>query len=295
MDNPSIFSLSDLQNSFRSHEKLCELAKFLRESSDKSIIIDCKKAGFIASNLFAVLGCIINENKKEGKVGFSNINPGVKDSIQKSGFNKQFDGIAGKNDIYKTSISYKMFRVEEIDEYERYLNLQLFSRPDLPQMSRGVSDYIIDYLLELFKNVCDHTECERIYTCGQFFPQSKLLYFTVADGGKTIIENVEEYHNKIKKEIPDNCLEWAIASGNSTSLSKTPRGIGLHLIKEFVSMNNGQLFIFSGSDTYEITNGKERYCKFNSPFPGTVVTLAFNLSDKGTYCLSSENISEIVF
>lgn len=77
-------------------------------------------------------------------------------------------------------------------------------------MSRGVKDSIKDYLLEVFKNVNDHTECTQIYTCGQYFPKRKMLYFTLADSGKTIYENVYDYHVENDQSCPECCLKWAM-------------------------------------------------------------------------------------
>lgn len=81
----------------------------------------------------------------------------------------------------------------------------------------------------------------------------------------------------------------------TTAKSDKPRGIGLHLINNFVKLNAGELFIISSSEIYEISNKKESYLKLKFPFPGTVVTLAFNLSDRARYRLKSENVSEIEF
>lgn len=84
-------------------------------------------------------------------------------------------------------------------------------------------------------------------------------------------------------------------SGNTTAKSQTPRGIGLHLINNFVKLNEGELFIISNDEIYEIADRKDAYLKLKHAFPGTVVTLAFNLSDRGKYRLKSENLSEIEF
>lgn len=288
----------DLQNGFRSHECLSELAYELKNTTSPKITIDLSGVNFIASNLFSVLGCILYEfadRHPEPKALYINgINNPITEIIQKNGFCKHL-GLEKKPDVHNTVIPYMIFPVEQIDEYERYLTLNLFTRKDLPTMTREVSDTIRDSLLELFKNVSDHTTSEFVFTCGQYFPKSFMLYFTIVDIGETVSYNVSNYHQAHYLTVPDNTLKWAMEAGNSTSLSQKPRGIGLSLIKDFVSLNKGEFYIFSNDETYEIKRTKERFKKLNYPFPGTVVTIGFNLRDNAIYYLNSETYDTIQF
>lgn len=289
----------DLQNSYSSHERLCELANFLDNASSWTIEIDFTNVNFIASNLFAVLGCLLGEhldrypNKEEIKI--QGIREPILQIIRKNGFCIHFSNMTKLPDIHNTTIPYKIFKVTEIDEYERYLTLSLFARKDLPQMSKAVSDNIRDSLLELFKNVSDHTKSKEIYTCGQYFPKSKMIYFTIVDAGNTIFGNVKRFHELRMLEIPKCCLEWAIGEGNTTLETKTPRGIGLSLIRDFVKLNKGEIYIVSGMETYEMAKAKERYKTLKESFPGTIVTIGFNLKDKSTYHMKSEENTTILF
>ena len=162
-------------------------------------------------------------------------------------------------------------------------------------MSEKVRDNIRDYLLEIFKNVIDHTNSKKIYTCGQFFPKTALLYFTLVDIGETIRYNVSNFHRKYGIQIPDNALTWALQAGNTTIDVGSPRGLGLSLIQSFVKLNNGQFFIISENETYEITQRGERYYKGTYSFPGTIVTLAFNLNDDAMYLMNNEKYPTIQF
>lgn len=289
----------NLQNSYSSHERLCELANFLQVPSLWTIEIDFTNVNFIASNLFAVLGCLLGEylarNPDKKKIGILGIRDSISEIIRKNGFYVHFNNMTKLPDIHNTTIPYKIFKVFEIDEYERYLTLSLFARKDLPQMSKAVSDNIRDSLLELFKNVSDHTNSTAIYTCGQYFPKSEVLYFTIVDAGTTIYGNVKRFHELRKLEVPKCCLEWAIGEGNTTLETKTPRGIGLSLIRDFVKLNKGEIYIVSGMETYEMAKAKERYKSFKESFPGTIVTIGFNLKDKSSYHMKSEENTTIQF
>lgn len=227
------FRLSDLNNEYNSYEELCVLAEFIMTSKAEQVVLDFSNVNFVAANLYSVLGCLFSEKFNGKKLSISNIKQPVKRVIQKNGFYQHFIGLKGLPDRYKTMIPYRVFGVEDIHEYDNYLTFELFGRDDLPKMSVGVRDSIRDYLLEVFKNVNDHTECQHIYTCGQYFPRTKMLYFTLVDSGKTIYENVHEYHRRNNKSCPECCLEWATGFGNTTVQSKTPRGLGLHYQKKY--------------------------------------------------------------
>lgn len=282
---------TNLQNSMDSYNQLCKLAYTIQITDADKVTLELKNVNFIASNLFAVLGCILNdfyERHKEIKaIQLLGINSRIKDVIQKNGFCRHL-GLERIPDTYNTVIPYKIFDVNKIDEYERYLTISLFERKDLPQMSVEASNNFRDSLLEIFKNVKDHTSSKKIFTCGQYFPKSNFLYFTIVDAGETIPYNVHEYHKKYNILLPENSVKWATLRGNTTRADNTPRGIGLSLIKEFVLLNQGFLYIISGTEVFEITQKGERCNILEYPFQGTVVTIGFNLSDKAVYFMDTE-------
>ena len=69
----------------------------------------------------------------------------------------------------------------------------------------------------------------------------------------------------------------------------------MFLIKGFILSNCGQLYIVSGQEGYEITRKGERFVQLEQPFPGTIVTLAFNLNDRQFYTVGNLETEEIHF
>lgn len=298
-DSREIFSIQhDLQNGSLAHDSLAKLAYELQNTNSSRITIDLSNVNFIASNLFSVLGCILYEyaqhNPDSEALFVKGVTPAIKETMQKNGFCVHL-GLSKIPDAHNTVIPYKSFPVNKIDEYERYLTLNLFTRRDLPIMTQELNDTIRDSLLELFKNVSDHTSSKQVFTCGQYFPKSRMLYFTIVDIGETVEYNVNTYHNSHNLTVPNNTLLWAMEEGNSTSFTQKPRGIGLSLIKDFVMLNKGEFYIFSHDDTYEFRHTKERFKKLNYPFPGTTVTIGFNLRDDAVYYLNSGTCESIQF
>lgn len=290
-------SMKSLGTNINSHNCLSALATEVMSVDAKNLVINMKELEYIASNQFAVLGCIMDtfvRNGEERTLMLSGVAHHITELIKKNGFCQHFD-LEKLPDTNNTVIPYKYFSVDEIEHYERYLLLHLLNRDDLPLMTEDVKNNILDYLLEIFKNVKDHTTSKRIYTCGQFFPKSSMLYFTMVDAGETIPYNVRTYFEKYNQQPPENTLLWALQEGHTTSDDNGPRGIGLSLIKTFIALNKGCFYIVSGKSIYEITKKGERYFEMESSFPGTIVTLAFNLKDDAVYYMESGSIQEIQF
>lgn len=289
--------IKGISSSYKSHDYLSRFAIEIMESDSKNIVIDMSNVTYIASNQFAVLGCIMDTSMRLGKhteLSIKGLSGNLRDLIRKNGFCQHFD-LEKLPDKNNTVIPYRYFGSDEIEDYEKYLLLYLLNRKELPLMTEMVKDTILDYLLEVFKNVIDHTTSERIYTCGQFFPKSSMLYFTMVDAGETIPYNVNKYFKKYGKDSPENALFWAIQEGHTTVDEDGPRGIGLSLIKSFVTSNKGGLYIVSGKNTYERTTKGERCLEMRHSFPGTIVTLAFNLKDTSAYFMMDGTIQEIEF
>lgn len=297
----TLYLNQDLQNGFRSHECLSKLAYEFKSTMATKVKLDLTGVNFIASNLFSVLGCIFYEymrrNPDSDALYISGIQPRIKETIQKNGFYVHL-GLDKIPDVHNTVIPYKYFKVNQIEEYERYLTLNLFTGKVgeiLPCMSSKVGDEISDSLLELFKNISDHTTSDYVFTCGQYFPNSSMLFFTIVDTGETIAYNVNNYHTSHKLVQPNNPLQWAIENGNSTSLSEKPRGIGLSIIRNFILSTKGSFYIFSNYDTFEIHHTHERFKKLHYPFPGTAVTIGFNLPEISNYYSNTNNYETIQF
>lgn len=287
---------NNIDTSYKSHMILSELYNQLLLISAEEIYLDFSKVDFIASNQFAILGCILDSYRTQfpnTTIYFSSLKNKIRKTIQKNGFHIHL-GFEKLPDTFNTTIPYTIFNINQINEFEKYILIRIFERQDIPKMSELVKSKIIDNILEIFNNVKEHTQSNKVYTCGQYFPKSSFLYFTIVDSGETIPYNVNTYCNNMNIVLPNRPLEWAITPGNTTRQVNTPGGLGLSLLRDFIELNKGKLYIVSGDETYE-QNGKfNRYMNMEYSFPGTIVTVAFNLLDDSTYRMNSE-LPKIIF
>lgn len=299
MDNIKTIKLSNLQTSFASHQELARLFHEIHNFKGDTLLLNFEDVTFISANQFSVLGCIISTfhtQHPEVTILAGNVAPKLSNIMQRNGFGNHLS-YKSLPDINNTVIPYKIFDVTEIDNFEKYITISIFSRNDLPQMSSGVRNQIIDNILEIFNNVHEHTCSQKLFTCGQFFPRKHLLYFTITDSGETIPYNVRKHCQKYNIELEDAncCLSWALQPGHSTKIFDEPRGLGLYLLSHFINLNKGELYIVSGEEAFEQNTLGKRYKQLSNPFPGTIVTMAFNLTDQSSYCLESEINSNSIF
>lgn len=285
----------DIDNGIKSNECLAKLSNILYENKDEDVQLDFRKVRFLAANQLAVIAAIVEELCRNNDVSVGNISNKVKLVMQKNGFGKHLK-LEPKADKFHTTIPYQLFRIDESEEFERYLLLYIFQREDIPRMSERARNTIIDHFLEIFNNVKEHANTGHIYSCGQFFPRSSILYFTICDIGKTIPDNVKEYLNDISREIDEKyCIEWALKEGNSTRTNDSPGGLGLSMINRFVELNKGRLMVMSGNEIYEYSKNKSRFLISGSCFRGTIVTIGINMADSFSYLAINDNIEQILF
>lgn len=287
---------SNLQNDIQSYEAFINLYHELNTQYNKRVLLDFSKVTFISANLLAVMGCCVDNTlaERKHKITLFKLHSNIKRVMRKNGFNRYFtwDDL---DDTYHSTMDYKIFKAntEELVDFEKYLQINIFSRNDLPIMNGRFQTEIIDNFLEMFNNVIDHSGSNCAYVCGQYFPKSSNLTFTIVDIGKTIFENVSRYIYDTEQEMPNNCLQWALQQGNSTK--DEPGGLGLSVLMDFLRINRGEFILLSGNESYCLRKKKEKYQNLNMAFPGTIVTITINLSDESIYLLDSDKKNMIVF
>lgn len=282
-----------LQNDIPSYEFLIKLYNKFSEHSRAHIRLNMKNTQFIAANLLSLFGCILHDlyNKNSHYFTIYGLNDKIKNVMQRNGFSRHFswDRLPDPNN---TTIEYRNFSAttDNLLEFEKYILLNIMSRNDMPAMSPLVKDRIVDNILEIFNNVIDHAETPEAFVCGQYFVSKQKLVITITDLGKTIKENVSEY---LKYTLPCS-LEWAIASGNSTKSQDAPGGLGISMLLDFLKLNKGCFTLISSNEYLEINQKGARPKILQCDFPGTIVSITFNMKDDFSYILKGENNDTII-
>ena len=286
-------ALRPIYSNFDGFAQLTDLHAQVRDVLFQTIEIDMKEATWFDANMCAPLGAIFYKTSRDlNTVKFENLTPSVKTILAKNGFLMNY-GVARSADVYETTIEYKRFEAKDERYFATYIEQHLVGK-GMPKMSVGVQKKFRESIFEILSNAVIHAETKLgIFACGQFFPKSKRLDFSIADLGIGMKAN-------IKKSLgfdlaPDAAIKWATEGNNTTKTGNIPGGLGLKLLRGFVDLNKGRLQIVSDAGYWELANGAVTTKRFQQPFPGTVVNLEIYAADRQSYCLHSEKNLDNIF
>lgn len=257
------------------------------------LVLDFMGNTWFEANLCSALGAILSKLQQNFvSVEFRNMNRQVSLILSKNHFLSNF-GNQLLPDTHQTTIKFRKFKVTEEKQFKDYLDLELLSQPDLPNMSPLLKSKISKSILEIFNNANIHGQCTHIFSCGQYFPQKKRLAFTISDLGKTIKYNVNYY---LKKENSGSeAIKWAVEEGHTTKTGTIPGGLGLSLIRDFLKLNKGRIQIVSSNGYWEERKGDIFAQDMDATLAGTIVNLDININDHSSYILASEIDQESIF
>lgn len=90
-----------------------------------------------------------------------------------------------------------------------------------------------------------------------------------------------------------SAIPWAMTEGNTTKQGVSG-GIGLAILKEFITLNKGKIRVISGDGFWQMYEDSTEGRRFEKPFPGTSVNIEVRTDDPANYALAGE-ISGSIF
>ena len=135
-------------------------------------------------------------------------------------------------------------------------------------------------------------------SCGSYDNNTKTISLCIVDLGGGICKNVLEYtRNFAHLSHIDNdskALNWALQRGNTTKtdsiVEDMPRGVGLDILKEFVSLNKGKLEIYTNECcAYVNESGEYEIEELDFNFTGTLALISINCQEDIVYSYLDEN------
>ncbi|HET9177817.1 MAG TPA: ATP-binding protein [Terriglobia bacterium] len=260
----------------------------------EEIELEMGSVGWLDADMCAALGAVLYKlGANLNEIKLTNIKPSVEGILCRNGFLSHY-GREKMPDRYGTTIPYQRFEVKDDRYFATYIENQFIGRSEMPAMSTALEKKFRESVFEIFSNAVIHSQTKMgIFSCGQFFPKKQQLVFTVADLGIGIRRNVEESRGLAM--APDEAISWATEGTNTTKNGSIPGGLGLKLLREFIKLNEGVLRIVSDAGHWMLSNGAVQTALFDNPFPGTVVNIEINTSDKHSYILKSEVSESDIF
>lgn len=281
-----------INNTFESYQSIINLYQENRENL--FTVIPIELCGFFSANMSVALGAVLDLlSENFNTIKFDYIRGDVESILSKNDF-LTFYGRKRAVDIHGTTIKYQKLKPTDGKFFKTYVIEELLNThvTDLPKMSAGVKEKIVEAIYEIFVNAQIHSESSYIYTCGQFFPQKNKIEFTIVDIGIGFKEKINRRFNSNLSAIQS--IKWAMKDKNTTK-TEISGGIGLAILKEFIEKNRGKMQIVSSDGFYQFDNNGEISQQFIGSFPGTVVNLQFRTDDNGNYILKSELDTNDIF
>lgn len=285
-----LIKLCDINSDFVGYQKLINLYQTGKINFLEDIQVSFEK--WFSANLCAPLGAIFDKLKAEtcGNIKFEYIPDDIKSVLQKNKFLLHY-GFSKVTDYNNTAIEFVKLQPND-GRYFKNIVEKLINRPELPDLSNALKKKITESVYEMFVNAQIHSKTEFIYTCGQFFPNKHSIWFTIVDLGVGFKAKINERFGQ--NFSAKKAIEWAVQSGHTTKV-KVSGGLGLSMLKEFITNNRGQMQIVSGDGFYGFNSTGEFVRDFDGEFPGTIITMEFKTDDKNSYCLSSEIQAKDIF
>ncbi|WP_081077551.1 ATP-binding protein [Burkholderia cepacia] len=259
--------------------------------SPHGAVFDFSQCGDLRPNAVAFLGGIARLCEHHGKriaFDWSTLRVQVLFTLCQNGFAERFG--QGIRPWIGHSIPYREDRTSAQNSVADYLTDQWLGKGWL-NVSELLRDAIVGKVLEIYANSFEHAQSPiGVFSCGQHFDSENELILSVVDFGTGIPSKVRHFL-KLDPRMPgipsSAILQWAFKQGNSTAAGVVPRGLGLDLLREFVTLNNGSLEVYSEDSYALIDKNGDQFVDLPSKFNGTAVTIKL-ICDARIYRFANE-------
>ena len=265
-----------------------QLARLHAETKDlffDTVELDFSRCPWFDANMAAPLGAVLARITDDvNDVRITNLAAGIQKVLSKNEFLKQYE-FGPVPDQYGTVVPYRRFQLSEDRYFTEYVQ-QCTQDKGLPTMSPALRRKFHESIGELFANAMMHSESRLgVFSCGQYYPQRKCFDFCIADAGSGFVGAIRR---AFALEVDSlRAMRFCLKKGNTTKTAE-PGGLGLKLLKHFISLNQGRIVMVSNQAYYEFSQGVEKFELLSSPFPGTCINIEIDTADANNYRLSSE-------
>ena len=255
------------------YEEIMKFYFFAKKLKYTTISLNIWGVEMFDANLSCFLLAMIGKLKRENKLYIYLEIPDHMNVLFRNGF---FNYLSGKQgpiyDNRATTIPLRTFSPEGDDSFALYLKKDFFGHRALDHVPFDIVRQLKTAFSEVFVNVELHANTNRVYTCGQYYPNKNLLKFTLLDLGDGFLKKIKISNQEVKTDL--EAINWAVKPGNTTKNKEYgPGGYGLQDIVDYCKGNNGSIHIISGSGYWTMSGKHNISYRIKSPFPGAMIHL----------------------
>ncbi len=266
----------NIRTDFIGIEKLYQFYANSSKHFDQIIVLNFYNLKFLDGNLCALLLSMIYRLQKSNNLSFTINHEYIKTEFNvfvRNGFVKIKEGF---DDNQKSTVNLQLFDVKNLNHFVAYIQNDLMQHRGI-NLSPETSNTIIEALIEIATNIEIHSNSsEPFFACGQFFPESGVLKFSIVDLGNGFLPAIK---SKTNGDILTDyeSIEWALKQGNTTKMN-APGGFGLSDLQNLFVNSNGDLQIITGNAFWstEFINSTINYQEFSTRCHGTMINLLFS-------------------
>ena len=267
---------------------LFELQRRILAAPGEELVLDFSACTFVPHQAVAMLGASMRLCESlNGRVDvrWQTMKSAIRVNLAQNGFAAAF----GSSDSpwQGNSVPFVEFDVwTSMNEIVDFLQQRWIKRGWV-HCSDKLADAVCSRMCEIFLNAFEHAgSAVGAIACGQHYPTKESLSLCIVDFGIGIVENVNRFRGHVSPAR--EALEWAFMRGTTTRPGDTGRGLGLDIVKSFVTANRGTLRIFSNGAKATVTD----HTNFaNLPagvgLQGTLIDISLRC-DETLYALSDE-------
>ncbi len=285
-----MIDFENISNDYNSYNFLIDFYQQNKNKTNQTIDISFDYVDWIAANTCSMIGAIFQKLQRSlNTIRIFNLEKKIEDILKRNGF-LAFLGYPRTPDRQQTTIEYLKLSPRDNRYFSEYIRDDLLGRKEMPTMSDRLKRKISEGIYEIFVNAVMHSRTkEGIFTCGQFFPRKNTIEFMVTDLGIGIRNRINQY---LKKSFPAvDAIEWAMQERNTTKPNDSG-GLGLAILKRFITLNKGRIQIISNDGFWELSERGIDRQTFIGEFPGTAVNICINTDDPMQYSLYDETVSD---
>ncbi|MGD1950745.1 MAG: ATP-binding protein [Leptolyngbyaceae cyanobacterium] len=253
-------------------KRLFQKWQSVQEHLPSLVRLDFSGCRFLRPNAIAFLGGMARSLELMGvcvDIDFVTIQENVRRTLDRNDFLASFGAEPYPWD--GNSVPYCQYSYEEFDSIPDYLEDKWLGRGWV-KISDSYKEEIISNTLEIYQNAFEHSNSPiGVVTCGQQFPNMKLLKLTVIDFGIGVPTNVRNFRNH-PNMLSTDAFRWAFQKGHSTRKGFSG-GDGLSILKSFVMDKQGKIEIYSHDGYAIFSEDGEDYRVIDSFFEGTLVNI----------------------
>lgn len=279
----------NINNNYDSFNYLINFYHRNRNHLFKKIQISFSKVSWIAANTCSMIGAIFQKLLNSfNTIELLHMDAKVKDILARNGF-LAFLGHERINDIKGTTIKFLKLSPKDSRFFSNYIRDDLLSKEAMPDMSFRLKKKVTEGIYEIFINAAMHSETKEIFTCGQFFPNKNTIEFMLTDLGIGMKNEINRHLNPPLSAV--GAIEWAMQERNTTK-SGDSGGLGLAILKSFISLNKGKIQVVSNDGFWQFSEGGIFNKFFDGEFPGTAINICIKTDDQMSYMLADETIKD---